>query len=266
MTDLALRPRSATEIIDLAVRLLRRHFGTLFAIAIVGLLPNLVVQLLVAATALTDPTANLARIGVLTIVALPVSLLFASFMVAALLTGADEALRTGAMDARVAIGHGVRRWPTVIGVNLLVGIATLVGFILFIVPGIYVAIRLATAVPSAVLEGEGVIGALRRAWARADGLVGHSFKTLLLLVLIYFVFLLAVTVLGGVGAVLVGGVGAGGVNAFGVRAATQIVTTLATAAVYPLITNTLLLLSYDLRVRREGYDVEAMVASLGVAG
>ncbi len=268
MTELALRPRSATEIIDLAVRLLRRHFGALFTIALVGLVPNLIVQIVLVSTILADPVAAADRFGSVAALTAPIGLVFGSLMIGSLLACGDAALRDGTADVGLAIRRGAARIGTVIGVSLLAGLATGVGFVLLVVPGVYVALRLATALPAAVVEGDGVFDALRRAWARSDGHVLHTLKTVLLLMLLYVVFFLVLGVAGAVvGAVVGGTVGAAG----GVGAArttlvvSQVLTTLLAAAVYPLLTNTLLLLAYDLRVRREGYDVEAMANALGAA-
>ena len=85
---------------------------------------------------------------------------------------------------------------------------------------------------------------------------------MLLLALIVVVFGVAVGAMTVVVALLGRGSTAG-ISLFLV--ASQVIGSLLTTAVYPLLTNTLLLLTYDLRVRREGYDVEAMADALGTA-
>ena len=267
MTDLALRPRSATEIIDLAVRLLRRHFVGFFTVALVGLIPNLVVQLLLRTTMMDgDPTTVVSRLGSITRITTPVSIVFGSLMIGSLLAYGDDALRTGTADVARAVSRGAARLATTIGVSILSTLASLIGLALLVVPGVYVSLRLATAMPAAVVEGDGVIAALRRAWARGDGHALHTLRTLLLLFLILLVMFVAIGIVDAVGAALLGGFRSG--NAGGVRGfvvISQVLTTLASGVIYPLLTNVLLLLTYDLRVRREGYDVEAMAAALGTA-
>lgn len=266
MTELALRPRSSTEIIDLAVRLLRRHFRPMFTIAVVSVLPGLLVQL---GFLLTTGGNVAASTGAGAAIGGPANFIVGSLVLAALVNYADDVLRTGAGDVGSAFSRAGQRLPAVLGSSLLSALAILVGFILLVVPGVYAAVRLSTALPAVAVEGAGAVESLRRAWARGEGHVGHTFVTLLLLGLVALVFFVIIgivaTVAGVVGALAVrgGSSGGSGVVTF---VLTQVVTALVTAALYPLYTNTLLLLAYDLRVRREGYDVEAMAAALGTAG
>lgn len=262
MTELALRPRSATEILDLAVRLLRRHVGALLTIALVGVVPVLIVQLFFVSMLRGDPTRVLTMFTSYGLLSFLVLLAVRSFMLAALLVGADDALRTGTVDVGSALRRSVPRVGVAIGVSLLASLAIGVGFALLFVPGVYIALRLATALPAAVVEGDGVFEALQRAWKRSEGHLMHSLTTLLLLVLIFAVFSIAVGLVVGIGTAFGGG--AARVGWSGVVVA-QAIGAILTAAVYPLLTNTLLVLAYDLRVRREGYDVEAMADALGTA-
>ena len=55
MPATALRPRSATEIIDASFQLLRRHYTQLVAVAVVALLPYIV---LVAVTGVSVPVLS----------------------------------------------------------------------------------------------------------------------------------------------------------------------------------------------------------------
>lgn len=267
MTEFALRPRTATEIIDLAVRLLRRHFGAFYTVALVGLVPNLLVQVALLSTTTGDPTLAVSRFSWGATIAMPISLVFGSLMVGALLVLADEALRAGTTDVRLALSRAATRLGVIIGVSLLASLAAGIGILLLVIPGVYIGIRLATALPAAVVEGEGVIDALQRSWARTEGHALHVLKTFLLLLLLLFVLFIGVSIIGGVGAAVLGGAaggargGPGGIRA--VMLGVQVFTTLVTAALYPVFTNTILVLSYDLRVRREGYDVEAMADALG---
>ncbi|HEY0777543.1 MAG TPA: hypothetical protein VGD56_06225 [Gemmatirosa sp.] len=257
MTDLALRPRSASEIIDLAVRLVRRHFVGFFAIAFVGMLPGFVASaLLVAIGVAPNGLASAERVF---------SFVIATLTVAVLTIYADDALRTDAPEVGPAFARAASRIGVVLGVSLLSFLATMVGVILFIVPGVYIGLRLATAVPAAAVESDGVGDVLRRTWARGDGHVLHTLKVMLVFLLIVFVFIVIASVVGGVTGLVAGF--AGGLAGVGVA---TVLITLATlvvsAALYPVFTTAVLLLTYDLRVRREGYDVESMAAALGAAG
>lgn len=67
---------------------------------------------------------------------------------------------------RVVIGDclatAVRNLLPLIGIAIAVGIATLLGFMFFIIPGVIVMLALSVATPAQVVEGHGVFAALSR--------------------------------------------------------------------------------------------------------
>lgn len=65
--------------------------------------------------------------------------------------------RRDRLDGRAGFG-------SFFGLNLLSGLATLVGFLLLIVPGIYLAARWSAADAALLSEGEGVSAALGKSW------------------------------------------------------------------------------------------------------
>ena len=62
-----------------------------------------------------------------------------------------------------------RATVSAIGANIVVSIAVLIGFILLIVPGIFLAISFVFVVFAIGVEDEGAIDALRRSWKLASG-------------------------------------------------------------------------------------------------
>jgi hypothetical protein len=81
------------------------------------------------------------------------------------------------------LGEAARLTPAMFGLKLLVGIATLGGLLLLILPGLYLTGRLAPAVPAMVGERLGVLDSLRRGWALGEGQVWRILGFILLLVL-----------------------------------------------------------------------------------
>lgn len=67
------------------------------------------------------------------------------------------------------LAHATARWPTLIGTTLLTGLLILLGALALIVPGIYLAVRLALAVPAVVLDDLGVRAAMERSWQAMPG-------------------------------------------------------------------------------------------------
>ena len=80
---------------------------------------------------------------------------------------------------------GFHRIWSVLLVSVLVGLATVAGLILFVIPGIYIGVRLAVSIEALVVEGRrghsghgAVLGAGRwalvaRLWHAGGGLAGH---------------------------------------------------------------------------------------------
>ena len=218
MPATALRPRSVTEIIDASFQLLRRHYTPLVAIAVVALLPYIILVALTGGARAESPSA------LLTLVA---QWLCAALAEAAVIVGASDAYIDGNVDIQRSLASTAGRLPTIILAGIFRGLAILAGMIALVVPGIYVWFRTFAIVPVVVLEERGAGDSFRRSWDLAKGEVWKIIGTLLLAWLIFMIlYMLLVAIL--------------------------------MALVYPITCVVTTLLYYDIRVRREGYDLELM--------
>jgi hypothetical protein len=141
---------------------------------------------------------------------------------------------------------GFHRLGAVLLVSVLVGLVTVVGLILFIIPGIYVGIRLATSTQALVVEGRRPTEAMGRSWELVGGHWWHAFGTLLV----------AGLLTGLVNALITAPFGGTG---WFVRA---VVAALATVVTLPYGTLVGVLLYLDLRARKEGLTLETLRADL----
>jgi hypothetical protein len=73
---------------------------------------------------------------------------------------------------------GFHRLGAVLLVSVLVGLTTIAGLILFIIPGIYIGVRLAVSVEALVVEGRRGTQAMGRSWALVGGHWWHAFGAL----------------------------------------------------------------------------------------
>ena len=137
---------------------------------------------------------------------------------------------------RFAVG---RVWPLFL-VLVLTWLLTMLGFVLFVVPGIVVGVLLAVSVPALVVEGTRVRDALVRSWNLVGGRWWHSFGTLLLT---WLLLGLAVNLLDNA----VGGLGHGWL-------AETVAQALSITLVTPFAVLVAVLLYLDLRARRESLD------------
>lgn len=82
-------------------------------------------------------------------------------------TGADL---TGGLDEFFDVVTGVtRRFLTLLAVALLYFVSTIIGLVLFVVPGVYIGARLSLALPAVVIDDQGVTESLSTSWEVAQG-------------------------------------------------------------------------------------------------
>ena len=81
---------------------------------------------------------------------------------------------SGIVFARVAgkkkdfhniIAKAVKRYPALLATTFLTSIIIAFGFVAFIIPGIYLAVKLVLAPVSAVVDGKSPVDAMKRSWA-----------------------------------------------------------------------------------------------------
>jgi hypothetical protein len=141
---------------------------------------------------------------------------------------------------------GFARLGPILVVSILVGLATLLGLIVFIIPGIYIGVRLAVSTQALVVEGKQGIEAMRRSWDLVDGHWWHAAFTVLLAGLLTAV----------VNAVITAPFSAGAWLAQAVAAAVATTVTLPFGALVGV------LLYLDLRARRERLDLDTLNTDL----
>jgi hypothetical protein len=182
------RPMGIGEILSTALQLYRRHWRTLLAIAAVVVVPFTLLQYLLGDQVRTrgEETANGVVIETATwavgIAGLVAAL--AGVVMFLVLTGAI----TRAVAAEVAgedpsleqsYRFGFHRIWSVLLVSVLVGLATVAGLVLFVIPGIYIGVRLAVSIEALVVEGRRGTKAMGRSWELVGGHWWHAFGTLL---------------------------------------------------------------------------------------
>jgi hypothetical protein len=179
----SLQPRGVGDILTSAFELYRRHFATLIAVAAVVVVPLTIVQYyfwdLVTVTAPTE--SDLDRLGAEAVSpgfvrASAGALLLAvlGLVIYQVVTGAVARTAAGSiLGERLTIGeayrYGFRRLWSILLIGLLVGLAAMAGFILFVVPGFFVLVRLIASIPALVVEGKRGREALARSWHLVRG-------------------------------------------------------------------------------------------------
>jgi hypothetical protein len=230
------RPMSLAEILDTGFRVVRDHPGALIGVQLLLALPVAIVQVW------AGPSEGAARSEHWQAWLLVVLLQFAVAPIAS--AASTWVIGEAYVGRRVALGDAVQRalrMTVPIGVTMLVvGLAAVGGFILLVLPGVYVMIRLLLVWPVVVMERVYGTAALKRAWALTRGQFGRA---------------LAVSIVGFLIGMVLGlaGSGVAAVSFAGVQPAVNAVGG-ATAGAY--VAALQVVFYYDVRCRTEAFDIE----------
>jgi hypothetical protein len=168
------------------------------------------------------------------------------------------------LTAREALRRATPYMGRILIASLLMALVIGLGFLLMVIPGIILGVGLAVAIPAVVLEtGRSASGALSRSWELTRGSRWRIFGLGLTLFVLLYVPVVAIS--GLVAWLIPGGAAAG----FG-PSSTATIVALAIGGVvqlfiYPLFYCVLTVTYYDLRVRKEGFDLELLASSLQTA-
>jgi Membrane domain of glycerophosphoryl diester phosphodiesterase len=256
-----LRPLTVGELLDRTFFLYRRHFLLFVGIAA---LPNLIVLLFQLLQLVIEPVS----LGgaAMTLVWVLVTIII-YFVTIAISQGATIVAVSQIQLEREATASGAflairPRIGEIALVILGMGLRILVGFLFFIVPGVYLAIVWSLTIPVVVLEGRPMSDALARSAALTKGHRGRVFLIyFLLLVMVYVVTLLIqIPLMAGVA------IGAGTIETGELPAGAEILLALSnfvtTSIVSPIVTIALSLVYYDERVRKEAFDLQHMLEEM----
>jgi hypothetical protein len=176
--------------------------------------------------------------------------LCAALAEAAVIIGVSDAYLEGSVDIQRSLASTAGRLPTIILAGIFRGVAIVVGLIALFFPGVYVMLRTFAIIPVVVLEERSAGDSFRRSWDLAKGEVWKVFVTLLLAWLIFIVLYFVLVMIAGM------------LASRNDRASSLMVAILL-ALVYPITGAVSTLLYYDIRVRREGFDLELLAREAG---
>lgn len=246
MSDITLRPRGASEIVDAAFTLYRRDFGQYVLLYALATVPSVVVTLLFTGGAPAVTAAAWIAAGP----AMLLSFVLTTLAMAAVIRFGSDVYLGRTADVGSTIRAIVPRLVPLLIVLVLTGIALVVGLVLLIVPAIYLIARFFAVIPVVTLEGASPLAAFGRSSTLSEDSKWRILGVLLLGYGIYFVLYLALSAAGA----LTG-------NPIAILVINAIVGMLGG----PFLALLTMVLYYDQRIRREGFDVQHMTASLGGA-
>jgi hypothetical protein len=253
---------SVGELLDRTFFFYRRHFLLFVGIAA---LPSVIALAFGLSTAFVGAGA-----GALFAVTSVLALAFVYLVTTALAQGAtvvavSQILLGRETNVAEAFGSIWSRIGELLILMLNMGVRIMLGFLLFIVPGVVLALMYALAVPVAVLEGKGISDSLSRS---AELTKGHRWRILLIYVLLT-VLVSIVTMLWYVPATIAVALTAGVRNGqfpLWVQVAFQFGDFVTRSVLGPIMTIAIALVYYDVRVRKEAFDLEHMMQQIDQSG
>jgi uncharacterized membrane protein len=241
---------SMGEILDASFALLRHHAGVFFGIAIIcqgvptGL--SLYVELAGGASqhfGLYVLGQILSGLGYLVVSAASIRVVSQAYL------GHDP----GMADA---LNFAFTMLVRVLLAGLAAGVLAVLAFLLLIIPGIVVACGLAVAVQAAVLEplNSGLDG-VGRSWSLTRGFKWRAFGLFCVVSVLFLLFVLGFGIVAAIATAMFKALLVPAVVALG----------LVFLFLYPFTSCVFTLFYYDLRVRKEAFDLELLSRHLGIA-
>jgi hypothetical protein len=260
-----LRPLSIGEVLDVAFKLYFRNWAKFVGLVAVVVVPANVISGLVLASAADFAvdgklyaSANSSLTGSRIVIGL-VTLIGILLSVAVAYRAVTEAY----MGHEPAAGESVRfafaRLFSVLWVSILFVLGVGIGFILLIIPGIYLLVSWSVTLPVLMVEGIKGRKALGRSLSLIDTRWWQTFTILLVLVIL-------ISVIPSVIAGLISDAIVGSSSSVGtIVVVTTVVGTIVRIITLPALVAGVTVLYFDLRVRKEGLDMSLMIEQLGFA-
>lgn len=242
------------EILDVSFTLYRRHFAPLAGVALVCSGIPVVLNMFIEASG--GMLQNLPLVLVYYIVFAALN----SIATAATVFIVSESYFGRPIDTRMALRRAAPYLGRILICSMLTALVIFVGLVTFVIPGIILIAGLLLSIPSLVIEAKSATAAMSRSWELTRGSRWRMLGLLLVLVILLYVPIAAI---GGIVAVFVPGAGS-------ILTTPNITISVAAAAVsglvqmfiYPLFYCVLTVAYYDLRVRKEGFDLEVLASTL----
>jgi hypothetical protein len=272
MAALELRPLSLGELLDRTFFLYRRHFPLFVGIAAIPYSLFFVINLatsLIPVFARSAASAGLKPAG-LAVAAIGggffalaaafvgfVAFLFSVgatvYAVSEIYTGRQTSIRESLRRVRGKAG-------TIFGVLFLSGLILLAGFIALIIPGIYLMCRICVATPAALLEDMGPSDSIRRSFDLTRDFAGRAF----MIYMLYFAMVWGVVAVFQFPFMLLVAINAKQTQLLVLwTVLMQVGNFIGSALVAPVSTIGFALFYYDLRVRKEAFDLQMMMQAIG---
>jgi len=264
-----LRPLGIGEVLDVSLKVVTRHFKTLAMCVLVVTVPLAILDTFVRAS--TDENAfefsltpaegdsaafDTAMLGGLA-ASMVINVLLAALTSAACFRAVGAAYLGSPTTWQESLSFALRRLPSILLVLLLSGLAIAGGLVLCLVGSIWLLVALYFAEPALLFEDTRGVSALKRSYRLVRGRWWPTAGAL------FVAFLLVGVVQAAVGLLLGVGLAFSNPSTLVAAAATTLVTIAAYTVAAPVQAAIAAILYFDLRVRKEGFDLQLLAERIG---
>ncbi|HUR22462.1 MAG TPA: glycerophosphoryl diester phosphodiesterase membrane domain-containing protein [Acidimicrobiales bacterium] len=269
MDPSGLRPLGVGEILDLAIKIYRARFADLVKVVAVAVAPIFLLGALVQLSASSDDlgrapgeATSLDFNEIWTFVAGVFLVAVLGFIASQLASAASFRIVSGTyLDERPtwreSLSFATSKLRSLVWLSIVLGFFLVLSFLALIVPGFYFAVAWTVATPVLLFEGLRGSSALRRSRQLVRG---RWWPTL---AVVFLSTLFTSIVQGLIGGVLFAAVRDGGSDA-AVALANAVTNITASAITTPFTAAVIAVVYFDLRVRKEGFDLELLTRRVGV--
>lgn len=248
-------------VLDQALRLYAANFPLLLGIITLAYTPYYFLFVILALSGRSGPDsidpANLAALGISSILLLLLMIVLVPLSTGATAFAVSEKYLGRPVTILSAYRAAIGRLLSILGSQFVVGIAVWLGVLACLAPGIYLWVSWALVVPAIVLEKQAAFDGMRRSWDLTEGFRWKVFGVAAVIAVLSFALLFGAIILATMLLIFLG-------DAESPRSQiiTQTITTAASLVTTPLYSVVVVLLYYDLRIRKEGFDLVLLHQSL----
>ena len=272
MDPAGLRPLGIGEILDVAIKIYRARFGVLVKAVSVVLFPVFILAALIRISIpVSDDILVETQPGAVPeidfselwpILAAGLVILVLLYLASQLATGACFKAVSGAYldeeaDWKDSLRFGRSKVGSLVWLSFLTFICLIPAVLLCVLPAVYLWVAWAVAAPVLLLEDLRGRKAMKRSRWLVKGRFWPTFAVLVLIAMLTFIVQMVFS------SILAGVLGVGG-NEVALAVAEAIGQTASAVLTTPLSAAVLTVLYFDLRVRKEGFDLELLSRRMGV--
>ncbi|WP_148134633.1 hypothetical protein [Candidatus Formimonas warabiya] len=256
MNRVVIEPMGMGRILDISFQLFRQKLKVYLLISLVGNIANILFYLISGILALTYSTEAYENTqGVVSLIgAIPLGIFYV-FMTAALISATNCFLNQEEVTVGKAFRLGAGRFWALVGTGLLYILGIFFGLLLFIIPGIFLMVRWFLNPQAVMMENVAGTKALGRSKELVKGYWWRSFWFVIVVGIITGVASGIVVVLSSLAASVAG-------NGQVEVVMTNFLTPLVTVIVSPYSVIAATLYYFELRARKEGWDLEQSIGRL----